>query len=94
MIPCLPIRFTQPIAHYCSVPYLRAAARSPTGKAQPEERLWFGILGAGLLPVALFWLAWTAQPSVHWLAPVASGVIFAIGQLGLTLSCFSYFSDT
>lgn len=73
--------------------YKRAAQQSPTGKAAPEQRLWFGILGAGLLPISLFWLGWSANPDVHWMAPVASGVLFSVGQLGLTQSVFTYFSD-
>lgn len=78
---------------YTSSLYTQACARSPTGKAPPEQRLYFGIIGAFLLPLSLFWLGWTANPKVYWLAPVASGVLFGMGQLGLSQSVFVYFSD-
>lgn len=74
----------QPIAQYTSKLYTRAALASPNGRAPPEERLYFGMFGAALLPIALFWLGWTATPSIHWMAPTASGVLFGMGQLGLT----------
>lgn len=81
----------QPIAMYTSRIYARAAARSPSGRAAPEERLWFGILGAALIPISLFWLGWSSRPDVHWLAPTSSGVIFGIAQLGLTMFVHSLF---
>lgn len=38
--------------------YWRAMDRSPTGKAPPEARLYFPMVGAFLLPIGLFWFAW------------------------------------
>ncbi|KAL7415199.1 major facilitator superfamily domain-containing protein [Mrakia frigida] len=35
--------------------YMRAIARSPTGRAPPEARLYFAMLGAPMLPIGLFW---------------------------------------
>jgi DHA1 family multidrug resistance protein-like MFS transporter len=36
------------------------------GKVIPEERLPPMILGAFILPIGLFWFAWTSSPSISW----------------------------
>ena len=28
----------------------------------------------------LFWFAWTARPSIHWIVPVLAGIPFAFGK--------------
>lgn len=56
-------------------------AKSPTGRAPPEARLPFACLGAILLPIGIFWFAWTSTPSVHWISPVLAGVPFGCGML-------------
>ena len=33
-------------------------------KVMPEERLVFAIIGAPFLPISIFWIGWTAWPSV------------------------------
>jgi hypothetical protein len=53
--------------------YARAAAQSPTGRAPPEARLPFAMVGSILLPIGLFWFAWTSNPKVHWIAPILAG---------------------
>ncbi|KAL1966820.1 hypothetical protein VTN77DRAFT_3785 [Rasamsonia byssochlamydoides] len=53
---------------------LRAEARGEA--VAPEERLWCCNIGSIMLPISLFWLAWTAKSSIHWAVPVMSGVLF------------------
>lgn len=70
--------------------YQRVAAR---GKPPPETRLFTAMLGALMLPVSLFWFAWTARPSVHWIACLAAEALFSCGNM-LIFSCASlYFAD-
>ncbi|KII92919.1 hypothetical protein PLICRDRAFT_134932 [Plicaturopsis crispa FD-325 SS-3] len=48
--------------------YDRATARNG-GVPVPEVRLYWSRVGAILLPVSLFWYAWTQFASVHWIVP-------------------------
>lgn len=49
--------------------YRRACARSRTGQAKPEARLYFAVLGAFVFPAAMYAYAWTGRPHIHWIAP-------------------------
>jgi len=49
--------------------YLRAAAKSPSGRAQPEVRLYWAASAGLLFPLSMFVYAWTGRPSVHWIVP-------------------------
>ncbi|KAK4702208.1 hypothetical protein P7C70_g4016, partial [Phenoliferia sp. Uapishka_3] len=87
----LPFVALIPVTMICSKPYLKRLRRD--GKAAPEHRLYFAMIAAVLLPIALFWMGWTARPSVHWLNPVIAGGIFGFAQIGITMSVFVYFAD-
>lgn len=52
------------------------------GRLPPEARLPMCALGGVLIPIGLFAFAWTATPSVHWIAPI------------ICLSPLSFFSPT
>lgn len=41
----------------------------------------------------LFWFAWTARSSVHWISPVLAGVPFAFGNMGIFVSSALYMID-
>lgn len=62
--------------------YRRACARSPTGQAQPEARLYFAVLGAFLFPAATYAYAWTGRPGVHWAAPA---VFCSLAMAGVSM---------
>lgn len=47
----------------------------------PEQRLHNAMIGSLLLPTGLFWFAWTAKQSIHWICPIASTIFFACGNL-------------
>ncbi|KAL7415965.1 major facilitator superfamily domain-containing protein [Mrakia frigida] len=83
-----------PISRFMARFYQKAVAASPTGRAAPEERLYFAMLGSILLPVSLFWMAWTSNPSIHWLAPTSAGVFYGCGMLGMMGSVMMYLADT
>ncbi|KAI9674333.1 MAG: hypothetical protein M1829_003734 [Trizodia sp. TS-e1964] len=46
---------------------------------EPEFRLPPAIAGGVLVPIGLFWFAWTTYPSVHWIVPIMGSVVFAMG---------------
>lgn len=63
------------------------------GKPIPEERLLPMILGAFLLPIGLFWFAWTSDPSVHWAAQVLAGIPIGLAVELVLLQGMSYIID-
>ncbi|KAL2188677.1 MFS general substrate transporter [Thermothelomyces heterothallicus CBS 203.75] len=74
--------------------YGRVAAASPGGMAPPEARLPPAIVGSVLLPVGLFWFAWTNGPGVHWVVPIIASAFFAAGLVLVFLSLLSYMIDS
>jgi MFS family permease len=64
------------------------------GAAPPEARLPPAIIGSVLLPVGLFWFAWTCQPEVHWIVPIIAGGVFAAGLVLVFLSLLNYLIDS
>ncbi|KAH8896596.1 MFS general substrate transporter [Thozetella sp. PMI_491] len=73
--------------------FARAAKKSPTGKAEPENRLYAALVGSVFLPAALFWYAWEANPGGNWAAEVASGIFLGLGAFTLFLSAITYMVD-
>jgi len=47
----------------------------------PEQRLHNAMIGSLLLPIGLFWFAWTARYDIHWICPIVSTILFACGNL-------------
>ncbi|KAH6636532.1 major facilitator superfamily domain-containing protein [Chaetomium tenue] len=74
--------------------YGRVAAASPGGLAPPEARLPPAIIGSVLLPVGLFWFAWTNGPEVHWVVPITASAFFAAGLVSVFLSLLTYMIDS
>ncbi|KAK1245108.1 hypothetical protein MKX08_004737 [Trichoderma sp. CBMAI-0020] len=74
--------------------YLRAAARAPDGNAPPEARLPPAIVGSILIPIGLFWFAWTNGPSVHWIVSIIGSIFFASGIVLVFLSLMNYLVDS
>lgn len=63
------------------------------GFAPPEARLPGAQLGGIMLPIGLFWFAWTNYPSIHWMASIAAGVPFGFGMVLVFLGVFNYLID-
>ncbi|KAL4882273.1 major facilitator superfamily domain-containing protein [Aspergillus karnatakaensis] len=60
----------------------------------PElHRLPIACLGGVLIVISLFWLAWTATPSIHWIAPVLSGAVFGFGYQSIFTCQLIYVTD-
>jgi len=43
------------------------------------------MLGGALVPIGLFWFAWSSYPHVHWIVPILGSAVFGAGTL-LTFS--------
>ena len=73
--------------------YMRVAA-AHGGMAPPEARLPPAIMGSVLLPIGLFWFAWTNGPEVHWIVPIIASAFFAAGLVSVFLSLLTYMIDS
>lgn len=73
---------------------LKRQAQGDFHPLQPEERLYAAMLGSFLLPVGLFWFAWTSRSDIHWIVPVLGTIPFGIGNFLVFCSCVLYLIDT
>ncbi|RDW71652.1 hypothetical protein BP5796_07686 [Coleophoma crateriformis] len=64
------------------------------GFAPPETRLHGVIVGGCVLPVGLFWFAWTNSPSLPWAASMAAGIPFGFGMVMVFLGLMNYLIDS
>lgn len=60
------------------------------GTIRPEFRLIMGQVGAVLIPIGLFWIAFTTYTSVHWIVPIIGSVPFGMGICYSFTSTFTY----
>ncbi|OTB04128.1 hypothetical protein M426DRAFT_320975 [Hypoxylon sp. CI-4A] len=72
--------------------YRKMIAKDPS-KATPEARLRPAMIGGVLLPVGLFWFAWTTYMSIHWIVSIIGSIFFGIGQVLLFISLINYSID-
>jgi multidrug resistance protein len=63
------------------------------GVAPPEARLPPAMIGGILLPVGLFWFAWTCDPPVHWIVPLIASAPFGFGMVLVFLALQNYLID-
>ncbi|KAK0623351.1 major facilitator superfamily domain-containing protein [Immersiella caudata] len=80
-------------AMYDNKRYSRVAAANG-GSAPPEARLPPAIVGSVLLPVGLFWFAWTNGSYVHWVVPIIASGFFAAGLVLVFLALLTYLIDS
>ncbi|OHE93784.1 major facilitator superfamily transporter [Colletotrichum orchidophilum] len=73
--------------------YLKVSA-AHGGFAPPEARLPPSMVGACLLPIGLFWFAWTNGPEVHWIVSIIASGFFAAGLVLVFLSLLNYLIDS
>ncbi|KAJ5084480.1 hypothetical protein NUU61_009059 [Penicillium alfredii] len=59
----------------------------------PEIGLYMAMFGAPAVPLALFWMGWTARASISVWFPLASSVLFGFGVICVFVSSYQYISD-
>ncbi|KAF2140952.1 uncharacterized protein K452DRAFT_229687 [Aplosporella prunicola CBS 121167] len=72
--------------------YLKRVAAND-GHGVPEARMWLARIGTFLLPISLFWFAWTSYPSVHWIVPIIASSFFGAGIYIIILAILNYVVD-
>lgn len=60
------------------------------GTIRPEFRLIMGQVGGVLIPIALFWIAFTTYRSVHWIVPIIGSIPLGTGICFAFTSTFTY----
>ncbi|KAJ5793804.1 hypothetical protein N7457_000403 [Penicillium paradoxum] len=79
---------------YFDVIYERAKKLGKEWTASPEwHRLPLSFIAGPCLTISMFWLGWTAQPSIHWIVPVLSGLLFGFGFQIIFISLLTYVTD-
>ncbi|KAL0577765.1 hypothetical protein V5O48_004223 [Marasmius crinis-equi] len=69
---------------------LAKEASETGGDIPPEAHLLKGQVGGILVPIGLFWLAFTTYPRVHWIIPIIASVPFGMGSYLVFSSVFTY----
>jgi hypothetical protein len=60
---------------------------------RPEGRLYFACVQSLLLPIGLFWLGTTVNPSIPWIVPVLACSSITLGVFSVYLAVFNYLAD-
>lgn len=71
----------------------KSKASKNGGRLAPEARLDPALLGCLLLPIGLFWFAWTNYESIPWIVPIVGTAFFGAGQVLLFISLMNYTID-
>ena len=70
--------------------YFRRQREKYNDQPPPEIRLTIGMYGAVLIPISLFWLAFTTYRGVPWIVPIIASVPFGTGIVFIFTSVFTY----
>ncbi|KAJ5216645.1 Major facilitator superfamily domain general substrate transporter [Penicillium cinerascens] len=73
--------------------YRKKIAR-PGVVSNPEMRLEPALYGAIILPISLFWFAWTSYQSIHWAVGLVGTIFFGLGNVLVFISLTNYIIDT
>lgn len=72
----------------------RKKIAQPGVVSNPEMRLEPAMYGAIMVPLSLFWFAWSSFPSVHWIVGQVGSVFFGLGNVLVFISITNYIIDT
>lgn len=75
------------------VVYKQIAERHHT-EPKPEYRLPLANIGSFLLPVTIFWFAWTVEYRLYWLVPILATPFFGLGQVVIFNTLQNYYIDS
>jgi hypothetical protein len=74
--------------------YMKKVNDSGKGFTTPEARLPMCLVGGIVLPIGLFWFAWTNSPELPWAASVCAAIPFGFGMVLIFLSIMNYLIDS
>ncbi|PQE24376.1 polyamine transporter protein [Rutstroemia sp. NJR-2017a BVV2] len=75
---------------------LQVEAGQDRFKNIPEARVQLSKIAAVLLPISLFWFAWTSPPQyhIHWIVPILATSLFGYSFYTLILMTYLYVEDS
>lgn len=62
--------------------------------SKPEYRLPLANIGSILIPISLFWFAWTVEFHVRWFVTILSTFFYGVGQVAIFNSTQNYYIDS
>lgn len=68
-------------------------SNAPWTKIEEYHRLPLACLGGPLYVISLFWLGWSANADIHWIAPILSGVPFGVAFMLIFMALLNYITD-
>jgi MFS family permease len=79
----------------CYDSYLQRAQRlhKPWTSREEFRRLPLACIGGPCYVVALFWLGWTARPSIPFYVPMLAGIPFGMGYVLIFMALLNYLTD-
>jgi len=83
-----------PLIHTWAKRDLATIQQEGGDRLPPEFRLWFAMLGVPAIPIAMFWMGWTADARISYWSPLASSVLFGYGILCVFISSYQYIIDS
>ena len=85
------------LAVWLLVPYIDKVYNTLSSRngdsGKPEYRLPLANIGAVLLPISMFWFAWTIAMRAHWAATISSTVFWGFGQVAIFNTVQNYYID-
>ena len=60
---------------------------------EPETRLWYAMLGAPVMPISLFWMAWTSYSSISIWSPIVASIFFGYAANMIFITSYMYLID-
>ena len=64
------------------------------GKEMPEYRLPLANIGSVLVPIGLFWFAWSVEYRLHWAVALVATYFYGIGQVMILNTVQNYYIDS
>lgn len=74
--------------------YRHTAHKIKAKQSTPEVRLWYAMIAAPTIPISLFWMGWTARPSISIWSPMIASFLFGYGTTGVFISTYMYIIDS
>lgn len=72
---------------------LQKAKDTGVSSMPPEDRLWIAIITAPGLPIGLFWMAWTIDPSISFWCSLVGSTLVGSAFLGAMTASYLYLID-
>ncbi|KAH9933622.1 MFS general substrate transporter [Epithele typhae] len=82
------------VAFFMKFPLPEFIVPASTPKDAPEMRLKLALFACIMMPISLFWFAWTSGGNVHWIAPTLAGIPFGFATITIFFTFLTYTSQT